>query len=96
MTRISVNLKSMIDEYLLQKQAQVRKRTMAEAGATSRGLFKALHGMPVDQITRKDVAARLVAITREHGTVSAARARAALSGVLRVGDADGVWSSRTR
>src|SRR5262249_5612888 len=41
--------------------------------------FKALHGMPVDQVTRKDVASKLIAITREHGSIVASRARAALS-----------------
>jgi integrase len=35
--------------------------------------------MPVDQIARKDVAARVVGIEREHGTVTAARARTTLS-----------------
>jgi integrase len=75
-----VNLKSMIDEYVVQKQAQVRKRTMAEVRRyLTKDYFKALHGMPIDQITRKDVAARLVVITRERGTVSAVRARATLS-----------------
>ena len=36
--------------------------------------------MPVDTITRKDIAARLVAITRESGSITAARARAAVNG----------------
>jgi integrase len=36
--------------------------------------------MPVDAITRRDVAARLVAITRELGPITAVRARGALSG----------------
>ncbi len=75
-----VNLRSMIDEYLLQKESRVRRRTLEEVRRyLAGGYFKALHGMPVDQITRKDIAARLVVITREHGTVSAVRARAALS-----------------
>jgi integrase len=70
----------MIDEYLLQKQAQVRARTITEVKRyLTKDYFKALHGMPIDQITRKDVAARLVVITRERGTVSTVRARAALS-----------------
>jgi integrase len=38
-----------------------------------------LHGLPVDTVTRRDVAARLVAITRAHGSIVAARARGALS-----------------
>jgi integrase len=38
-----------------------------------------LHGVPIDTVTRRDVAARLVAITRAHGSIVAARARGALS-----------------
>jgi integrase len=41
--------------------------------------FKPLHNMPVDKVTRRDIASRLVAITREHGSITAARARTALS-----------------
>jgi integrase len=39
--------------------------------------FRPLHGKPVDGITRKDIAARLVLIVREHGSMSALRARGA-------------------
>jgi integrase len=75
-----VNLRSMLDEYLLQKGSQVRKRTMEEVRRYLTGdYFKPLHGMPIDQIARRDVAARLVVITRERGSIAAARARAALS-----------------
>jgi integrase len=41
--------------------------------------FKPLHAMPVDQITRRDVAARLTKIIAENGSPTARRARAALS-----------------
>src|SRR5262249_56767767 len=41
--------------------------------------FKPLHGLPVDTVTGKDIAARLVVIKREHGNTTAARARTALS-----------------
>jgi integrase len=75
-----VNLRSMLDEYLLQKGSQVRKRTMEEVRRYLTGdYFKPLHGMPIDQIGRRDIAARLVVITRERGSIAAARARAALS-----------------
>jgi integrase len=37
--------------------------------------FRALHALPVDTVTRKDVAGRLVAITRESSSNTAARAR---------------------
>jgi integrase len=75
-----VSLKSMIDEYLKQKQAQVRARTITEVRRYLTGpYFKALHGLAIDKISRKDIAARLVVITREHSSIAAARARAALS-----------------
>jgi integrase len=75
-----VKLSSMIDEYLLQKQSQVRKRTMEEVKRYLTGdYFKPLHGMAIDQVTRRDIAARLVVITREHSSIAAARARATLS-----------------
>jgi integrase len=45
----------------------------------TKSFFKPLHAIPVDTVTRRDVAARLVVITREHGSIVAARARAALS-----------------
>jgi hypothetical protein len=39
--------------------------------------FKPLHNMPVDTITRRDIAARGLVISRENGAVAAGRARAA-------------------
>jgi integrase len=74
-----VNVRSMVDEYLAARQAEVRPRTFRELKRYLTGsVFKPLHGMPVDTVTRKDVAARLVAITREHGSIVAAKARATL------------------
>jgi len=73
-----LSLRSVVDEYLNAKQ--VRPRTLAELRRYLTGsAFKPLHSMPVDVVTRKDVASRLLAITREHGSIVAARARAALS-----------------
>src|SRR5262249_10830697 len=43
------------------------------------GYFKPLHGMPIDTLTRRDIAARVVTIMRENGSPTAARARGALS-----------------
>ena len=44
--------------------------------------FKPLHNIPVDSVTRRDVAARVLIIGRESGQVAAARARTALSGMF--------------
>jgi integrase len=75
-----LSLRSVIDEYLAAKEREVRRRTFRQVTRYLTGsYFKALHGMPVDQVTRKDVASRLIAITREHGSIVASRSRAALS-----------------
>jgi integrase len=73
-------LRALVDEYLAHKQSIVRPATFTNIAMYLRGpYFKPLHAMPVDTITRRDVAARLVAITRDHGSIVAARARGALS-----------------
>jgi integrase len=76
------SLWSVIDQYLAAKESRVRRRTYYEARRYLIGYFKSLHGMPIDRITRRDVAARLLVITRENGPVVAARARVALSAVF--------------
>jgi integrase len=77
------SLRSVIDEYLAAKESRVRPRTFQEARRYLQGPhFKPLHAMPLDRITRRDVATRLVAITRESGPITAARARATLSAMF--------------
>ena len=72
--------RGVIAEYLAAKKGEVRPRTFVE---TERYLtstyFKPLHSMPIDTVKRKDIASRLVAITRESGTVTASRARAMIA-----------------
>jgi integrase len=73
-------LKATVDDYLAAKQPQLRPRSFVETKRyLTSGYFKVLHGMPLDTITRRDVAARVVAIVRESGSPTAARARGALS-----------------
>jgi integrase len=75
-----LSLRSVVDEYLAAKERDVRPRTFRELKRyLTKSFFKPLHAIPVDTVTRRDVAARLVVITREHGSIVAARARAALS-----------------
>ena len=75
-----LSLRSVIDEYLALKSREVRPKTLREITRYLTGpAFKPLHGMPVDKVSRKDVASRLVAIIREHGPIVAVKARAALS-----------------
>jgi integrase len=75
------SLKGIVADYLAFKQRTVRPRTYGEIVRYLTGhFFKPLHGVPIDQITRKDVAARLTKITVENGSITASRARIALSG----------------
>jgi integrase len=73
-------LKAIVDLYLEAKQPIVRFNTYRELKRFLTSLhFKPLHAMPIDQITRRDVAMRLTKITAENGSISARRARAILS-----------------
>jgi integrase len=75
------SLRAVVADYLAAKSGTVRPRTYAEIVRYLTGPhLRPLHSMPVDAITRRDVAARLVAITRELGPITAVRARGALSG----------------
>jgi integrase len=75
-----LTLRGVVEQFLADKKEAVRPRTLGELTRYLTGRhFKPLHGMPVDTVSRKDIAARLVVIKREHGTVTAQRARTALS-----------------
>jgi integrase len=58
----------------------VRPRTLYESRRYLTGAyFKSLHNTPVDRITRRDVAIRVMAIARDQGSVAAGHARTTLS-----------------
>jgi integrase len=81
-----ISVRSIVDEYLTVKRQLVRARTFHELSRYLTGpYFKPLHTLPIDKVTRKDVASRLVAITRETSSITACRARTALSAFF-------VWS----
>ena len=70
------------------RSATVRPRTYTElARYLTARYFGPLHSLALDQITRKDVAARLNRITLESSSIVAARARAQLSRAVRLGAA---------
>jgi integrase len=76
----SQTLKAGVADYLAVKRNQVRVRTYGVRVRYLTGpYFKPLHSRPVDQITRKDVAAQLTRIMIEHGDTTALLARATLS-----------------
>ena len=93
--RDRLSLRSVIDdEYLPHKAGAVRAKSLGELTRYLTGhYFRPLRGMPIDTITRRDVAARLVAIGREHGSIIAAKARAALSGFFTWAMASGIADS---
>jgi integrase len=74
-------LKTVVDDYLAAKKKIVRPNRYRELNRYLAGpsYFKRLHAMPIDQISRRDVAARLTKITSENGPIVAGCARAALS-----------------
>jgi integrase len=78
--RDSHSLKALIRTYLAWKESSgVRPLTLIAIRRYLLGpYFRALHSMPVDRVGRKDVAGRVLAIARENGKVTAARARTAL------------------
>ena len=71
---------ALAEQYLAAKEDAVRARTLTEVRRYLEGpYFKTLHSLPVDTVTRRDVAARVLIIARENGQVAAGRARTALS-----------------
>lgn len=78
--RDKLSLKSVIDEYLLAKELDVRRSTFLEVRRYLTGPhFRALHGVPVDKVTRKDIASQLVTMARQRGKATAGLARGTLS-----------------
>jgi integrase len=77
----SHTLKAAVVDFLAMKQREVRPRSHHELSRYLTGSsFRPLHSLALDQITRKDIAGRLNKIMLAHSSISAARARAALSG----------------
>jgi integrase len=74
----TLTLRGIVDEFLATKTA-MRRTSLQSLERFLRGTyFRPLLGMPVDRIHRRDVATRLTAIAREHGSTSAGKARGAL------------------
>ena len=76
-----LSFRSVVAEYIEVKRDDVRPNTFRYiTGYLVRGPhFKPLWGMPLDRITRKDVAAQLVTIARQNGRPTARQARGALN-----------------
>ncbi len=76
-------LRVIAEEYLAVKQATLRPASYRVTKLYLTGpYFKPLHAITITDISLADVAARLTVITRSNGSVTASRARAALSSMF--------------
>jgi integrase len=75
------SLRAVVDEYLAAKETSLRPRSLHEVRRylTQEAYFGVLHSLPIDRIARRDVATRVLVITRETGAPTADRARSALA-----------------
>jgi len=70
------------EEYLKTAKQKQRPRTHSEIERYLLVTWKPLHPLPVSHIGRRHVATRIAAIATDHGAVTAARARSALSAMF--------------
>jgi integrase len=69
-------------EYLKTAKQRQRPRTHSEIERYLLVIWKPLHPLPVSRIGRRHIATRITEIATNHGAVTAARARSALSGMF--------------
>ena len=76
-----LTLLGVVSEYLAGKEQQLRPKSLRETTRylTDAGYFGPLHRLPINSVTRKDVAALLVQIARTRGATTSSLARSALS-----------------
>jgi integrase len=68
-----------VADYLDVKRTQVRANSFNEIARYLTDTWQPLHGIPINAITRRDIAHELGKMTRKNGSTTAARARSALS-----------------
>jgi integrase len=68
-----------VEEYLAAKQVRPKSRREITRYLTDPAYFGALHRLPIDTVSRKDIATQLLTITRQRGAATARLARSALS-----------------
>jgi integrase len=76
----ALTMRSLVTEFLAAKAKSWSPRTLVEGTRylTDQKYFGPLHHRPLDTIALRDVSARIVAVQRERGDATAARARGAL------------------
>jgi integrase len=77
--KAAVTVGNVVEEYLSAREKDLRASTHKSLSRYLRRQFAPLQGMPIDSVTRRDVALVVADIAREHGPSAAARARSALS-----------------
>jgi integrase len=83
-----------VADHLGSRRRHLRPNTFSETTRYLTGAyFKPLHNMPLDTITRQDVALRIKSIERESGAAAAGQARAKLSGFFVAAMQDGLVES---
>ena len=89
-------LRSIADEYLEARKGELRPVSykITKLYLTGAAYFGPLHSTPVTDVTLANVAARLTAISRQNGHVTAGRARAALSSMYRWAMGQGLLGER--
>ena len=89
-------LRSIAADYLEARQSELRpvSHKITTLYLTGAVYFGPLHATPVTEVTLADVAKRLTAIARTNGTVTAGRARAALSSMYRWAMGQGLLGER--
>jgi integrase len=75
-------LGSVVGAYLKFKEKTVRESTFAETRRYLTEHWKTLNRLPIQEVARRNVAMRLNEISEQNGSVAAARARVALSGMF--------------
>jgi integrase len=75
-------LRKITDQYIEAAKRKQRPRTHSEVVRYLLTAWKPLHSLSVFKITRRQITARVADIAEQHGTVSAARARTALSSMF--------------
>jgi integrase len=75
-------VRAIADQYLRNAKQKLKPRSYSEIERYLMVIWKPLHPVSVFQITRRHISARVADIASAHGTVSAARARTALSSMF--------------
>jgi integrase len=76
--RAGLTFGALANRYLELRKPALRPRTWSGSRLHLVGHFKALHGLPIHRIKRRDVAVALGSIAAGHGKVAASRARSSL------------------